>query len=283
MLSVDPVGSWDVVVDGLVFPESPRWHDGRLWVSDLHDDRVLGVGPGGTLLEEHTVSGGPSGTGWIGSELVVAVMGESRLTIGTGSGRRELSDLSDIGSPNDLLVTDGAVLVGIQGYDFIAGEPFASGSIVVLDHVGAVRETVPGLSYPNGMALLDPQTVLVAETVASRLTAFAFDGGALGARRVWAELPGATPDGIAVDAAGGVWVADPGGRRVLRIREGGVVTHELPTPGARPFACALGGPELRALYVCAASSFRPEVARAARSGRVLAAEVEAPALSAVPS
>ena len=78
----------------------------------------------------------------------------------------------------------------------------------------------------------DGRTLIVAESGGMRLTAFTVrEDGTLTDRRTYAELvperddvPVAPPDGICLDADGAVWVADPIGARVFRVREGGTVT-----------------------------------------------------------
>lgn len=74
---------------------------------------------------------------------------------------------------------------------------------------GAVRQVADGLAFPNGMAVTpDNATVIVAESYARRLTAFAIGTeGNLSNRRVWADLGDGCPDGICLDAEGAVWYA----------------------------------------------------------------------------
>jgi sugar lactone lactonase YvrE len=98
--------------------------------------------------------------------------------------------------------------------------------------------------------------LLVAESAAARITAFTIDpAGLLSERRVYAALPeGHNPDGICLDSAGGVWAATLG-NGVIRMEQGGAVTHRVRLPpGRNAYACMLGGPDRRDLYICTAET-----------------------------
>ena len=118
-----------------------------------------------------------------------------------------------------------------------------------------------------------------------RLTAFDVrDDGTLSNRRTYADLvpekegvPVAPPDGICLDAEGAVWVADPIGARVFRVREGGEVTDSISFDGVIPVACVLGGPDRRTLLMCVAADWKRDVVSQMRSGRIDACVVDVPA------
>jgi len=193
----------------------------------------------------------------------------------------------------------GRAYAGHFGYDLMGGGAPALASLVRVDPPadggGPPRASVAaeGLNFPNGSALTaDGRTLLVAETFGARITAFdvAADGG-LGGRRVWAEPGGAAsdevdgteettpafrPDGVALDAEGALWVADAGGGRLLRLREGGEVLDEVHMGGDGVFACMLGGADGKTLYACVAPDFHEEKRRAAKEGRVVALRVDVP-------
>jgi sugar lactone lactonase YvrE len=83
------------------------------------------------------------------------------------------------------------------------------------------------------------------------------------------------PDGICLDAEGAIWVASPLSEEVLRVREGGAVTHRL-KPSRRPYACMLGGPNRRTLFLVTAETHDPSEALKKRSGRIETVEVDVP-------
>ena len=76
------------LVDGLTFPEAPRWRDERLWFSDFYTHRVLAVDTAGRLETIATVPQRPSGLGWTpdGALLVVSMLDRRLLRFdGTGA------------------------------------------------------------------------------------------------------------------------------------------------------------------------------------------------------
>jgi sugar lactone lactonase YvrE len=171
----------------------------------------------------------------------------------------------------------GRAYIGNFGFDFAARAPVSPAEIVLVNPEGQARVVSAGLLFPNGTVITpDGQTLIVAETFGHRLTAFDLEpDGALSHRRVWADLEGAFPDGICLDAEGAIWVAAPEPGEVRRIREGGLVTHRVKV-STRPYACMLGGPERRTLLVCTAESAVPGRGRGRAGGRIEILEVEVP-------
>lgn len=125
----------------------------------------------------------------------------------------------------------------------------------------------------------DNRTLIVAESWAERLTAFDIaEDGMLSGRRVWAATPGDHPDGICLDADGAIWYADVGNAHCARVREGGEVLEAMALDRGA-FACMLGGPAGRSLFILAADwrGFeKVDEAIADRSGQVLIANAPAP-------
>ena len=122
----------------------------------------------------------------------------------------------------------------------------------------------------------DGQTLIVAESLAARLSAFNIEpDGSLKNRRIWTDLSGAGPDGICLDAEGAIWVASPNRGEVLRVFEGGEVTNRIKV-STTAFACMLGGRDRRTLFIMTAETFDPELARAKRSSRIEIIDVDVP-------
>lgn len=269
-----------VVVEGLAFPEGPRWHDGRFWFSDMHARTVQCVEADGSTHVVARVSGRPSGLGWTldGRLLIVSMTDRRLLGLGPEGALEEVADLSAFATHhcNDMVVdAQGRAYVGNFGFDFLAKESPRTTNLVLVTPEGEVREAARDLSFPNGSVITpDGSTLIVGETLAARLTAFDIaPDGSLHNRRVWAELKGAVPDGICLDQDGAIWVASPVSAEVLRIREGGEVVERMPVE-TQAFACMLGGEEGRTLFVCTARSSDPDSCLRDRAGRIEAFEVD---------
>jgi len=262
------------LVDGLAFGEGPRWHEGRLWLSDMHDHWVLAVDPGGEVERIVEVPNRPSGLGWRpDGTLLVVSMTDRRLLAWDGTRLSEVADLSATASYhcNDMVVDAvGRAYVGNFGFDLDGRGEFSLAEIVLVDADGSVRIAADRMAFPNGTVITpDGGTLIVGETFGSQLTAFDVGpDGSLTNRRLWAPMPeGAVPDGICLDAAGGIWVASPTSNDCFRLEEGGNVSHRLEFDQGC-FACMLGGDDAASLFVLTAPSSNPEECRAQRGGRV---------------
>lgn len=276
---------------GLAFAESPRWHGGRLWYSDFYRHAIYSLGPDGDDERvEVAVEGQPSGLAWDprGRLLYVSMLDHVLHRVDP-DGDLALSDLSEHCGfwMNDLCVgPGGTAYVGNFGFDLDralvdgTSAPFdpshvPTANLVVVSSDGAVLQVVPDMVFPNGMVLSpDGTTLVVAETLAARLSAFdVAASGVLSRRRLFASLERVAPDGMALDAEGAIWVADALRPRCLRVAPGGAVLDEVRT-SQRAFACALGGANRRRLYIVTAPhSSRFEVATT-RDGRIEACEVD---------
>ncbi|WP_194836748.1 SMP-30/gluconolactonase/LRE family protein [Nocardia sp. XZ_19_369] len=234
----------EILLEGVVFGESPRWHDGRLWFSDWGANQVIALGADNRPEVIAEVPSFPMCIDFLpDGRLLVVDSAQRRLVRREPDGslvpHADLSAVSD--KPwNDIVVDDrGNAYVNNIGFDFPGGE-FRPGPIVLVTPEGSVRQVADGLAFPNGMAITaNGVTLIVAESYANQLTAYDIaPDGSLGSRRVWAPTPGDHPDGICVDAEGAVWYADVGNQHCVRVREGGEVmsTVELDR-GA--FACVL--------------------------------------------
>lgn len=282
-----------ILVDGLWFPEGPRWHDGRLWFSDVYLRCVMAVNPDGTGVERVVdVPNIPSGLGWLpdGRLLVVSTVDRKLMRLEPHGRLAVHADIYALCSDrcNDMIVdAQGRAYVGNWGYDLEAEAPAPKlAELVLVAADGRARVAATGMAFPNGSIVTpDGKTLIVAESFASRLSAFDIgpDGELLN-RRVWAQFDdkgfGPTegrvvPDGICLDGEGAVWVASPETAEVLRVRADGEVTHCV--IGSRPaYACVLGGPDRRTLFVLTAASSRAVDAWAEGLGRIEAVRVETP-------
>ena len=285
------------LISGLSFTECPRWRDGRLYISDFYTQRVLAVAMDGTAETFAHVPQQPSGLGFLrdGRMLIVSMRDRKVLRREADGSLVEHADLSDL-APwhlNDMLVDhDGRAWVGNFGFDLMGDARVTTTNIICVDPDGGARVAAEGLGFPNGMALTpDGGTLIVAETLMSRLSAFDVASGELGKRRTWAAFgdppkseevaerlgqADVAPDGICLDAEGAIWVADAKEGRLIRVAEGGDILEELKTDGMGVFACMLGGENGRTLFACVAPTFNEAEASANHHAEIWMTHVDVP-------
>lgn len=281
-----------VLLDGLAYVESPRWHDGRLWFAhwgageivavDLDGNReVVGHGPPEVNAAEPGHSLGWS-IDWLPDGRLLMTGKELVRMEADGSFVRH-AYRSEIGEHgwNEILVDGrGNIYLNSIRFGYIAGEPAKSGIIALVTPDGTARQVAGDLEFPNGMVVTpDNSTLIISESFAGRLTAFDIAAdGSLSNRRVWAE--GLGPDGICLDAEGAIWVQTPDHPRgvAVRIREGGEVLDRIEQDRSI-FALMLGGPDRDKLFLLA-NDWRGiehlEEALAAGAGQVLMTQAPAP-------
>jgi len=275
-------GRTRILLDGLAFGEGPRWRDGRLYFSDMHAQQVIAVDLEGRSEVVAKVEQDPSGLGWLpdGRMLIVSMRDRRLLRVEPDGGQTEVANLSALADfyCNDMVVdARGRAYVGNFGWDLHGGGERKLANLILVTPDGDARVAAADLDFPNGSVITpDGRTLIIGETMAARLTAFdVADDGALSNRRPFAQLEGALPDGICLDAEGGIWVASPISKEVLRVVEGGEVTARIPLE-RQAFACMLGGPDRRQLFVCTAGSSDPAECIANRDARIEVVEVEVP-------
>jgi len=268
---------------GLAFVESPRWHDDRLWFSDWIARELIAVDLEGRSEVIVRMPSFPFSIDWLRDGRLLIVSGRENLLLrsepdGSLVTHADLAGLSDKGW-NELVVDGGGnAYINSAGFDLMGGEKFAPGVIALVAPGGTARQVAAGVAFPNGMAVTpDNATLIVAESYAKRLTAFDIAAdGALSNRRVWADLKGGVPDGICVDAEGAVWYGDVPNKRCVRVREGGEVLQTINLDRGC-FACMLGGPNRKTLFMMAAEwRGTAGMADGRRTGRVLTVEASVP-------
>ena len=269
-----------VVMSDLAFPESPRWRDGHLWVSDWGAGAVHALDLEGHHDVVAQVDSFP---------MCIDHLPDGRLLVVSSRGRKLLrrepdgslvthAELGAIDKHpwNDIVVDGrGNAYVNNIGFDFPGGE-FAVGLVALVTPDGVARQVADDLAFPNGMAITpDNGSLIVAESYGQRLTAFDIaHAGGLSNRRIWAEVED-HPDGICLDADGAIWYADVGSKRCVRVREGGQVLATIELDRGC-FACVLGGPDRRTLFMTVNEWTGPEAMAGARQGQVIATEAPSP-------
>jgi sugar lactone lactonase YvrE len=274
-----------VASTGLVIGESPRWHE-SLWFSNWGTQEIIAVDvEGKSEVVTRVPTTIPFSIDWLPDGRLLVVSGPEALLL-----RREPdgslvthADLSSLARGWNEIVVDGRGNVYVNGsnFDFLGGGEFIPGIIALVTPDGSVRQVADGIAFPNGMIVTpDNSTLIVAESFASRLTAFDIAAdGSLSNRRVWAEL-GRGGDGICLDAAGAVWSSamKDGKPTCVRVREGGQVLQTIELDRSC-FACMLGGEDGKTLFMMAAQwrgTENMDVLLHSRTGQVLTAPAPAP-------
>jgi len=270
----------DVWVDGIVFGESPRWHDGRLWYSDWGAGQVFSSAPGSSPRLEAEVASFPMCIDFLpdGRLLVVSSADRQLLRREPDGSLVRHADLAPVSTKpwNDIVVDGrGHIYLNSIGFDFPGGD-FAPGLVALVSSDGSVRTVADGLAFPNGMAVTpDGATLIVAESYAEQLTAFdVANDGSLSGRRVWARTPGDHPDGICLDSTGALWYADVGNRHCVRLREGGEVLETVDLDRGA-FACVLSRGTDPQLFVIG-QTWEGPASTGGATGQVVAVPAPAP-------
>ncbi|MEE6135854.1 SMP-30/gluconolactonase/LRE family protein [Mycobacterium sp. 050128] len=267
----------EVLVNGFCFGEGPRWFEGLLWFSDMLGEAVHTSTLGGALTTLPLPGHSPSGLGFRpDGSLLIASAEDRRVLRYDGETVVEIADLTGLVPANlgDMVVDDtGRAYVGSQAPRTVGG-----GVIVRLDPDDTATIVASDLDFPNGMVITpDRKTLIVAESTGRRLTAFTIDdGGALRDRRVFADGLDGPPDGIALDADGGVWTSMTLAHQFERIVEGGEVTDRIDMGERVAIACALGGPERRILFLLSSTDAYPQRLVGTKLSRLDAVQVATP-------
>lgn len=283
-----------VVLEGYTYFECPRWHDGRIWVSDFYSYRVLSADADGSDVRvEAEVPQQPSGLGWLpdGRLLVVSMRDRTILRREDDGSLVVHADLSSYvdANLNDMLVDDrGRAYVGNFGFDLMNLATPDTADLIRVDPDGSAHVVAKDLYFPNGMVLTPEGELLVDETIGNRVSVFAVHpDGSLGERRDWAkfaELPDMSDmttalgqlvvaaDGCCIDTDGSLWAADALGQRVVHVVPGKGIVDQLEFDTG-VFACGLGGEDGRTLYVCSAPDFNEHQRKVETAGTLLAVRV----------
>ncbi|GAB7142436.1 SMP-30/gluconolactonase/LRE family protein [Mycobacterium riyadhense] len=263
------------LADDFCFGEGPRWFEGLLWFSDLLGEAVHTSDMRGSLTTLRLTGHSPSGLGFRPDGSLLIASAEDRLVLRyDGETTETIADLTDLAPANlgDMVIDD-------AGRAYIGSQAFTGGGLIIrLDADNGSTVVARDLDFPNGMVITpDHKTLIVAESMARRLTAFTIaDDGALTERRVFADGLDGPPDGIALDAEGGVWTSMTLAHQFERITEGGEVTDRIDMGDRVAIACTLGGPQRRTLFLLSSTDTYPKRLIGTRLSRLDAVLVDAP-------
>jgi sugar lactone lactonase YvrE len=263
------------LANGFCFSEGPRWFEGLLWFSDMLGEAVHTVTMTGATTTVALPGHAPSGLGFRpdGALLIASTRRREVLrydgeTVGT------VADLAAL-VPADL----GDMVIDELGRAYVGSQAREGGVIVRIDPDDTTTVVADALEFPNGMVVTpDQQTLIVAESTGRRLTAFTIDAdGGLSDRRVFADGLDGPPDGLAIDAEGGVWTSLVLANQFARVVDGGTVTDRIDVGDRMAIACALGGPDGKTLFLLTSTDAYPERLVGTKGSRVDAVTVDVPA------
>jgi sugar lactone lactonase YvrE len=282
---------------GLIFGEGPRWRDGRLFISDMLDGRILAFDSTGARQLVAEVPNRPNGMGFMpDGTLLFTSMLDAKVYRLERNGPVLHADIASLvtGYLGDVVIDDeGRAYIDDVGARVFEGEPVKPGRLIMVEPDGRANVAAEDFAFANGIAITsDRRTLIVAESMAQRLTAFDIGkDGALSGRRIYKdlakldfgtgeELPG-VPDGIAIDAEDALWVSMPSAGKFVRIDSGGAVTHVIDLGHEHPIACALGGDDGRTLFMSSSqvardANFFEEMAHKRTNTHLLTARVDLP-------
>ncbi len=268
-----------MLVDGGRYFEGPRWHSGRLWVSDTVARTVWSIDVAGQRTRLCKMNDIVCGLGHLPDGGLIAVgMFEKRLWKVSDGGVTLYADLSKLaaGTIDDMIIdARGNAYVGDVGYDLLSGPtPGALGRLLLVTPDGACRVVADGLDFPNGIAVsADGTRLVVAESVGKRLCDFRVESdGSLSSPRRFGAFH--EPDGVCLDARGDAWVALFQEDAFVRVQPDGTIAERIPTPGRRAIACALGGPERRTLFAITAVTTHEDLMQGRSTSRIECIPVE---------
>jgi sugar lactone lactonase YvrE len=241
------------VTDPLVFHgEGPVWFPGwgGLRFVDMHAGDVLTLRPDATLDRRHV--------GTVAAAVRPRVGGGSVIGVERGFALEErdgtIRTLPELWSDDGVRMNeggcdpDGRFYCGSMAYDQAVG----AGRLFRLDADGSVEVVLEDVTVSNGLEWSpDGSLAYYNDTATSRIAVFDYSREAgLTNRRTFAELPDqGSPDGLTVDAEGGVWTAVYDGGAVYRYSPEGVLEEQVEVPTPKVTACTFGGENLDQLFI----------------------------------
>jgi sugar lactone lactonase YvrE len=262
------------LANGFCFGEGPRWFEGLLWFSDMLGEAVHTVNLAGDLTTLALPGHSPSGLGFRPDGSLLIASTETRTLLSyDGDTVDAVADLSDV-----VPASIGDMVIDEHGRAFVGSQAREGGVVVRVDIDDTVTVVAENLDFPNGMVITpDGSTLIVAESTGRRLTAFTVGAdGSLAERRVFADGLDGPPDGITLDAEGGVWAAMTLAHQFERIIQGGKVTDRIDIGDRTAIACTLGGPDRRTLFLLSSTDAYPQRLAGTKLSRLDATTVDIP-------
>ena len=277
-----------LLTDDIKIPEGPRWYDGHLWYEDTVGERLVKVDMDGNQTVVVNVPGRASGLGFMpdGTPVVMSMFEKKIFRVEQG----ELVEVADMSGHvkyplNDMIVdSQGRAYVGHFGYDLFGEAEPEPTHLLKVDPDGTITPVAEGLVFPNGMAITpDGTTMYVAETWGHRITVFDIErDGTLSNSRLHVDLGERHPDGICLDADGGLWVASAMESEFIRVNTDGSIGATYTCPGRIATSCAMGGHNGRTLFMLEAETTVEGIHRGESAGFIETIDVDVPRGASIP-
>lgn len=245
--------------------EGPYWDPrrGELLLVDMMAGDVLVRHENGSL-DRHSVHPRLAG--------VIRGRGSGGYVIGVERGFLFADDALSVLEPGPVAFTDPAVRMNDGGCDpagrFLCGSMgwdggFGAGSLYSLGTDHSVSTVLTGVTVSNGLHFsASGETAFFSDTPTGRIDALGYDvdAGRFTDRRTFAVVEPALgmPDGMAIDAEGGIWTALYGGGGVARYDAAGALSEHITLPVTNVTACAFGGKDLGTLFITTTQENIPE-------------------------
>ena len=144
-----------VLLDGIAFGESPRWHGGRLWFADWLAHEIVAVTPAGRreVVFRADFPTMPMCFDFLDGEPLVVSSADGLLLRLSASGVTTHADLGGRGFNEIVVARDGGCYVNGGGFDLMAGEDYRPGAILHVTPSGETRRVAGDIAFGNGMAL----------------------------------------------------------------------------------------------------------------------------------
>lgn len=243
--------------------EGPYWDEdaGRLLLVDMLAGAVVELGADHVPVR-HEVGGVAA---------VIRRRSEGGLVLAVEHGLQRLDDdLRPVGEVRQVIDDpairmneggcdpQGRLYVGTMAYDVTPG----AGTLWRFDADGGVTAALTGVTISNGLQWsADGATAFYNDTPTGRVSRYAFDGatGGFGDRSTVVELEdgAGSPDGMAIDEEGGLWIALWGGSAVRRYDPDGTLTRVVELPCENVTSCTFGGQDRSTLYITTSRDGRP--------------------------
>ena len=276
----------EFLCDGFIFPETPRWHRGAFYCCSIDEGSIFRIQADGSKERVLKIDDWLSGWVFAGpdtDDIILTSGKQKKLLQWNGSDLNEIADMSGIATfaVNDMIRTESGVsFVASVNFNFgeIDLEDAPKSPLIRVDSQGNVSVASDETVFPNGMVIPpDGKRLIVADSLSSQLRQWDLaEDGALSNHRIFATIPGSVPDGISLDAAGGVWVASDKTHRVYRVLEGGEITDEVDMGSTQATACMLGGEDGRTLLITASDSHDRRIIYDNPTGRLFTVRVDVP-------